>query len=102
MMDLGLTDKLQLSRARLEGWGWRQPGTGSRGLQRHDLRSRRAGLAEATADLRRVGGDSRVMAVQADLATEKGVADVVMRTVEVLRRLDVLVNNVGSGGDDHH
>jgi 3-oxoacyl-[acyl-carrier protein] reductase len=37
------------------------------------------------------------MAVQADLATEKGVADVVMRTVEAFGGLDVLVNNVGLG-----
>ncbi len=38
-----------------------------------------------------------MMAVQADLATEKGVADVVMRTVEAFGGLDVLVNNVGLG-----
>jgi 3-oxoacyl-[acyl-carrier protein] reductase len=37
------------------------------------------------------------MAVQADLATDKGVADVVMRTVEAFGGLDVLVNNVGLG-----
>ena len=57
-----------------------------------------AGLAEATADLRRLpGGEARVMAVQADVATDKGVADVVMRTVEAFGGLDILVNNVGLG-----
>jgi 3-oxoacyl-[acyl-carrier protein] reductase len=55
-----------------------------------------AGLAEATATLRSLpGGDERVLAIQADLATDKGVADVVMRTVETFGGLDILVNNVG-------
>src|SRR5712692_6027430 len=55
-----------------------------------------AGLAEATAGLRRLpGGEERVLAVQADLATDKGVADVIMRTVETFGGLDILVNNVG-------
>ena len=54
------------------------------------------GLAEATAKLReRPGGSERVMAVQADVSTDKGVADVVMRTVEAFGGLDILVNNVG-------
>jgi 3-oxoacyl-[acyl-carrier protein] reductase len=54
------------------------------------------GLAEAVAELRTVpGGNERVLAVQADLATDKGVADVVMRTVEIFGGLDILVNNVG-------
>jgi 3-oxoacyl-[acyl-carrier protein] reductase len=56
-----------------------------------------AGLAKATTDLRRLGGDGRVMAVQADLATDKGVADVVMRTVEAFGGIDILVNNIGLG-----
>ena len=34
------------------------------------------------------------MAVQADLATDKGVADVVFRTTETFGGLDILVNNV--------
>ena len=36
-----------------------------------------------------------MLAIQADLATDKGVADVVMRTVETFGGLDILVNNVG-------
>src|SRR3954470_22200270 len=56
------------------------------------------GLAEAMAKLRALpGGEDRVLAIQADLATDKGVADVVMRTVETFGGLDVLVNNVGLG-----
>jgi len=38
-----------------------------------------------------------VMAVQADLATDEGVADVVTRTVEAFGGLDILVNNIGLG-----
>ena len=54
------------------------------------------GLADAVTELRTLpGGKERVLAVQADLATDKGVADVVMRTVETFGGLDILVNNVG-------
>ena len=57
---------------------------------------REEGLAEAMAKLRVLpGGDERVLAIQADLATDKGVADVIMRTVETFGGLDILVNNVG-------
>ena len=55
-----------------------------------------AGLADAMTTLRSLpGGPERVLAIQADLATDKGVADVVMRTVETFGGLDILVNNVG-------
>jgi 3-oxoacyl-[acyl-carrier protein] reductase len=55
-----------------------------------------AGLADAVEQLRQIpGGDERVLAVQADLATDKGVADVIIRTVETFGGLDILVNNVG-------
>ena len=54
------------------------------------------GLADAVTELRTLpGGQERVLAVQADLATDRGVADVVMRTVETFGGLDILVNNVG-------
>jgi 3-oxoacyl-[acyl-carrier protein] reductase len=54
------------------------------------------GLADAVTELRTLpGGKERVLAVQADLATDRGVADVVMRTVETFGGLDILVNNVG-------
>jgi 3-oxoacyl-[acyl-carrier protein] reductase len=55
------------------------------------------GLGDAVVKLRTVpGGGDRVFAVQADVSTDKGVADVVMRTVETFGGLDILVNNVGS------
>jgi 3-oxoacyl-[acyl-carrier protein] reductase len=54
------------------------------------------GLASAVAELRELpGGTERILAIQADLSTGKGVADVVMRTVETFGGLDILVNNVG-------
>jgi 3-oxoacyl-[acyl-carrier protein] reductase len=54
------------------------------------------GIAQAVEKLRTLpGGSERVLAVQADVATDKGVADVVMRTVETFGGLDILVNNVG-------
>jgi 3-oxoacyl-[acyl-carrier protein] reductase len=59
---------------------------------------RETGLAEAVAKLREIpGGVARVLAIQADLATEKGVADVIARTLETFGGLDILVNNVGLG-----
>jgi 3-oxoacyl-[acyl-carrier protein] reductase len=55
-----------------------------------------ARLAEAAADLRRtLRSPSRVLAVPADLTSEKGVEEVVARTVETFGGLDILVNNVG-------
>ena len=55
-----------------------------------------ARLADAAAELRMSpGGTARVLAVQGDLATDRGVADVIDRTVEAFGGLDILVNNVG-------
>jgi 3-oxoacyl-[acyl-carrier protein] reductase len=54
------------------------------------------GLADAVEKLRTLpGGAERILAVQADLSTEKGAADVILRTVETFGGLDILVNNVG-------
>jgi 3-oxoacyl-[acyl-carrier protein] reductase len=64
-----------------------------------------AGLADAVEQLRTLpGGTERVLAVQADLSTDKGVADVLMRTVETFGGLDILVNNIGlaKGSDIVH
>jgi 3-oxoacyl-[acyl-carrier protein] reductase len=55
-------------------------------------------IAQAVAELRELpGGTERILAIQADVSTDKGVADVVSRTVETFGGLDVLVNNVGLG-----
>jgi 3-oxoacyl-[acyl-carrier protein] reductase len=56
------------------------------------------GLAAAVATIRTIpGGGERVLAIQADVATDKGVADVILRTIETFGGLDILVNNVGLG-----
>jgi len=55
-------------------------------------------IAQAVAELRELpGGTERILAIQADVSTDKGVADVVSRTVETFGGLDILVNNVGLG-----
>jgi 3-oxoacyl-[acyl-carrier protein] reductase len=57
-----------------------------------------AGLSEAVAQFRTISGaEAQILAVQADLATDAGVADVVFRTVDRFGGLDILVNNVGLG-----
>jgi 3-oxoacyl-[acyl-carrier protein] reductase len=54
------------------------------------------GIAAAVETLRTLpGGAEQVLAVQADLSTDKGVADVILRTVETFGGLDILVNNIG-------
>jgi 3-oxoacyl-[acyl-carrier protein] reductase len=56
------------------------------------------GIVSAVSHLREIPGASdRLLAIQADVATDKGVADVVIRTVETFGGLDILINNVGLG-----
>jgi 3-oxoacyl-[acyl-carrier protein] reductase len=57
-----------------------------------------AGLGEAVAQFRTIpGAEGQVLAVQSDVATDNGVADVISRTVDTFGGLDILVNNVGLG-----
>ena len=97
-MDLGLTDKIAIVTGSTRGLGLATArALVTEGCHVTICARGEASLVEAAADLRRVGGDARVIAVQADLATEKGVAEVVTRTVEAFGGLDILVNNVGLG-----
>jgi len=54
-------------------------------------------LEHAAASLH-AGRNDDVLAVQADVASEAGAAEVVARTVERFGRIDILVNNVGKAG----
>ncbi|PYQ94433.1 MAG: short-chain dehydrogenase [Acidobacteria bacterium] len=98
-MDLGLADKIAIVTGSTRGLGFAT----ARSLLEEGCNVTicargEEGLAEAMGELRRLpGGDERVLAVQADLATEKGVADVVLRNVDTFGGLDILVNNIGLG-----
>ena len=102
-MDLGLQDKVALITGSSKGLGL----ASARALVEEGCRvaicARGAGaLRTAVADLERVANrNGAVLGVEADVATEAGVAAVVAATVEQFGRLDILVNNVGkaSGGD---
>jgi 3-oxoacyl-[acyl-carrier protein] reductase len=97
-VDLGLTDKTAIVTGSTRGLGLATArALVAEGCNVTICARGEAGLAAAAAELRRLGGYGRVVTVQADVATDKGVADVVMRTVEAFGALDILVNNVGLG-----
>jgi 3-oxoacyl-[acyl-carrier protein] reductase len=52
-------------------------------------------LTEATAELRRIGGRDRILAVPGDLSLPDVMERLVERTVETFGGLDILVNNMG-------
>jgi 3-oxoacyl-[acyl-carrier protein] reductase len=98
-MDLGLAGKIAIVTGSTKGLGFATARSLlEEGCSVTICARGEEGLAEATGELRRLpGGDERVLAIQADLATDKGVADVVLRTVETFGGLDILVNNIGLG-----
>jgi 3-oxoacyl-[acyl-carrier protein] reductase len=96
-MDLLLSDKIAVVTGSSRGLGL----ASARALAREGCRvtiCARGGeqLAAAADALRREAGESsRVLAIEADLATEAGVDRVIAGTVERFGGLDILVNNVG-------
>jgi 3-oxoacyl-[acyl-carrier protein] reductase len=98
-MDLQLTDKIALVTGSTRGLGFAAAqALLAEGCNVTICARGEARIAEAMGELRMLpGGTQRVLAIQADLSTEKGVADVIMRTVETFGGLDILVNNVGLG-----
>ncbi len=98
-MDLGLKDKIAIVTGSTRGLGFATvKALLAEGCNVTVCARGEEGLAAAVMELRQLpGGTERILAIQADLATDKGVADVVMRTVETFGGLDILVNNVGLG-----
>jgi 3-oxoacyl-[acyl-carrier protein] reductase len=98
-MDLALTDKVAIVTGSTRGLGFATvKALLAEGCNVTVCARGEEGLASAVGELRQLpGGTERILAIQADLATDKGVADVVMRTVETFGALDILVNSVGLG-----
>jgi len=96
-MDLQLTDRIAIVTGSTRGLGFATAkALLAEGCNVTICARGEQGLASATAELRSLpDGTARVLAIQADLATDKGVADVILRTVETFGGLDILVNNVG-------
>ena len=96
-MDLGLTGKIAIVTGSTRGLGFATvKALLAEGCHVTVCARGEEGLAAAVNELRGLpGGTERILAIQADLSTDKGVADVVMRTVETFGGLDILVNNVG-------
>src|SRR5439155_171294 len=98
-MDLQLTDKVAIVTGSSKGLGFSTAAALlEEGCNITICARGEVGLADAMSKLRQIpGGDERVLAVQADLATDKGVADVVLRTVDTFGGLNIRVNSVAPG-----
>jgi len=99
-MDLHLTDKIAIITGSSRGLGL----ASARALAAEGCRvclCARGGerLAAARGEVEAAAGRAgAVLAVEADVSTEAGVAAVIDRTVEAFGGLDILVNNVGKAG----
>ena len=99
-MDLHLTDKVAVITGSSRGLGFASARALVEEGGRVCLSARGADrLRQAAAELEAVAGrPGRVLAVDADLTTEAGLARVIDRTVETFGGLDILINNVGKAG----
>jgi len=97
-MDLGLTGKIAIVTGSTRGLGFASAkALLAEGCKVTICARGEEGIAAAVMELRSAipDGGSRLLAIQADVSTDKGVADVILRTVETFGGLDILVNNVG-------
>jgi 3-oxoacyl-[acyl-carrier protein] reductase len=95
-MNLDLTDKVAIVTGSSRGLGLASASAlVAEGCRVAICARGQARLEEAASELRAIAKADRVLAVAADLSTERGVADVVARTVDAFGGLDILINNVG-------
>jgi 3-oxoacyl-[acyl-carrier protein] reductase len=96
-MDLQLTDKIAVVTGSSKGLGFAMAASLVEEGCRVTICARGgADLDAAVARLRVIAGNGRVLGVQADVASGRGVAEVIGQTVEKFGGLDILVNNVGA------
>jgi 3-oxoacyl-[acyl-carrier protein] reductase len=96
-MDLSLTDKIAIVTGSSRGLGLAiASALAGEGCCVAMCARTESTLSEAAAEVRRIaGGDDRVLAIAADVATREGVERIVADTVRAYGGLDILVNNVG-------
>jgi 3-oxoacyl-[acyl-carrier protein] reductase len=96
-LNLELTDKVAIVTGSSQGLGLACAAALAGEGCRVTICARREGpLEQAAAELRRRGGgEDRISAVAADVATVEGIERVVRQTVERFGGLDILINNVG-------
>jgi 3-oxoacyl-[acyl-carrier protein] reductase len=96
-MDLQLTDKIAVVTGSSKGLGLATATSLVEEGCRVTICARGVNdLTAAAGRLRSHAGTDRVLAIQADVASETGVAEVIGQTVEKFGGLDILVNNVGA------
>lgn len=99
-MDLQLQDRVAIITGSSRGLGL----ASAKALAEQECRVTICGRTQSTLDDARArlvrvrGRDDGVLAVNADVTTEKGVRAVIDQTVETFGAIDVLVNNVGAAG----
>jgi 3-oxoacyl-[acyl-carrier protein] reductase len=95
-MNLELKDKVAIVTGSSRGLGFASAAALVREGVRVTICARQGDrLKEAARELQQMASREQVLAVQADVSTEEGVAQVVGQSVEAFGGLDILVNNVG-------
>jgi 3-oxoacyl-[acyl-carrier protein] reductase len=96
-MDLELQNKVAIVTGSSRGLGFASASAMIREGARVTICARQGDrLREAARELQQLASPEQVLAVQADVSTEEGVAQVVGQSVQAFGGLDILVNNVGA------
>jgi 3-oxoacyl-[acyl-carrier protein] reductase len=95
-MDLGLTDRVAIITGSSRGLGFASAKSlASEGCRVAICARTPEALQEARRRLVEIGGEDRVLAIEADVSREDGTREIIDRTVATFGGIDVLVNNVG-------